>query len=840
MLKTTLAGLRAHKLRLLLTGLAITLGVGFIAGTFVLTDTMEKGVDKKFAKSADKVDVAVLPKGSSGPSDSTEGQLPAALLEKIRALPGVTEAQGAVRGDAPLVGKDGKVVGDMPTVGLSVPGGRLQRYELDKGRVPAGPNEAVVDTKTAEREGFTVGQAITVLDGKRTPHRFTLVGIADFGIDPDAGYRGAVGFDPATATRMTGSTTYEEIDVAGGGLDAVTRAAGGSYDVVTGAQLGDRLAKSAGADMKVIRNGLLIFGLVSLVVSALVIYNTFSILIAQRMREMALLRCVGATRRQIFGSVLTESAVVGFVGSLTGLIAGLGLGGGALALFNALGAGIPTAAVTLAPRTIVVGLLVGVVVTVVSALLPARAATRIAPIAALRTDLEPGSGRFRLGWPRTVLSALLGLGGLGLGVFGALVMAKGQAAMFTVAVSGGLVFLAVITLMPALVRPLGRLAGAIPARLGGVPGRLAVENARRSPRRTATTTIALTIGVGLMSLFAVVAASGKATTDAQLDKQFPVDYQLTTQFSGGDAGDEPVPRALTAVLRNVPQVASVTELRTKETLVGGTEERVGSVTPSSLGTVLKPEFATGSLADLRPGTVAVDQETAKGRGLRAGQTVQVKTRQGNVPLKVIGTFGTDAPVTPFLVTEADFNRYFAARDPEMIFVNAKEGAASKGARTAVENAAQPYPTVKVISSAELREQFSKAIDMVLMIFGGLLGLAIIIALFGIANTLTLSVVERTRESALLRALGITKRQLRRMLSVEAFVMAVMGAFTGVVLGVAFGWAATTAMAASAVFALPWLQVIGFMVLAGLAGMVAAVLPARRAAKASIVESLAHD
>ncbi|GAA2607254.1 FtsX-like permease family protein [Actinomadura fulvescens] len=835
MLKTTLAGLRAHKLRLLLTGLAITLGVGFIGGTFVLTDSMEKGVDKKFARSADKVDVAVLPK----PSAKDEG-LPAALLDRIRALPGVTEAQGAVRGDAPLVGKDGKVVGDMPTIGLSVPGGRLQRHELDEGRAPAAPNEAVVDTKTADREGFTVGQSITVLDERRTPHRFTLVGIADFGIDPDAAYQGAVGFDTATAVRMTGRTTFEEIDVAGGSVEAVARAVGGSADVLTGAKLGERLATSAGADMKIIRNGLLIFGLVSLVVSALVIYNTFSILIAQRMREMALLRCVGATRRQIFGSVLTESAVVGLVGSVTGLVAGLGLGGGALALFNALGADIPTAAVTLAPRTILVGLVIGVVVTVLSALLPARAATRVAPIAALRTDLEPGSGRFRLGWLRTVAAALFGLGGLGLGVYGALVMDKGEIAMFTVALSGGLVFLAVITLMPALVRPLGRLAGAIPARLGGVPGRLAVENARRSPRRTATTTIALTIGVGLMSLFAVVAASGKATSDARLAKQFPVDYQLMTQFSGGDRDDEPVPRALAEALRKVPQVATVTEVRTQETMVGGTEEHVGTVTPSSLGTVVKPEFATGSLADLRPGTVAVDDGTAADHGLRLGQTVQIKTRRGDVPLKVIGTFGTDAPVPPFLVTEGEFDRHFAVRDPRMIFVNAREGAAGEGARTAVEKAAQPYPTVKVTSSAELREQFTKAIDMILMIFGGLLGLAIIIALFGIANTLTLSVVERTRESALLRALGITKRQLRRMLSVEALVMAVIGAFTGVVLGIAFGWAATTAMAESSVFALPWLQVIGFVVLAGLAGMAAAVLPARRAAKASIVESLAHD
>ncbi|MEU5876913.1 FtsX-like permease family protein [Spirillospora sp. NPDC047279] len=833
MFTTTLAGLRAHKLRLLLTGLAITLGVGFIAGTFVLTDTMQKGVDQKFAKSADKVDVAVLPKKNSG------DRLPEALLARIRALPGVTEAQGAVRGDAPLVGKDGKVVGDMPTVGLSVQGGRLLRYDFEKGRAPAGPGEVVVDAKTAEREDLEVGDTVTVLDRKREPRRFTLVGVADFGIDQDAAFRGAVGFDQATTMRMTGERTFEEIDVAGGSRAAVATTAGGSYDVLTGAALGERLAKDAGADMKIIRNGLLIFGLVSMLVSALVIYNTFSILIAQRLREMALLRCVGATRRQIFGSVLAESAVVGLIGSLTGLVAGLGLGGGALAIFNALGAGISTAGVALAPRTIVIGLLVGVVVTVLSALLPARAATRVAPVAALRSELEPGGGRFRLGRLRLAFAGLFGLGGLALGGYGALGMDKGEVAMFTVAISGGLVFLAVIALMPALVRPLGGLAGAVPARLGGVPGRLAVENARRSPRRTATTTIALTVGVGLMSLFAVIAASGKATTDAQLDQQFPVDYQLQTQF-GGEGESDPVPQALAASLRGLPQVAAVTELRQKDTAVAGTKESVGAITRTSLGTIVEPEFSSGSLAALRPGTVAVREYLAEERGVKVGDTLAITTRHGVVRVKVSGVFATDAPAPPVLMTEDDFARGFGAVAPALVFVNAKEGAAGEGAREAVENAAQPYPTVRVTSAEELREQYGKAIDTVLMIFGGLLGLAIVIALFGIANTLTLSVVERTRESALLRALGITRRQLRRMLSVEALVMAIIGAFTGVVLGVAFGWAATTAMADSSIFALPWLQVIGFMVLAGAAGMVAAVLPARRAAKASIVESLAHD
>ncbi|MEO3825394.1 FtsX-like permease family protein [Actinomadura sp. B10D3] len=831
MLRTTLAGLRAHKLRLLLTAVAITLGVGFISGTFVLTDTMDKGISKTFAKSADKVDFAVVPKG-----DDPEEGVPADLLGKVRALPGVTEAQGVVQGDAALVGKDGKAVGDFPTAGMSVPSGRLLRYDVDKGRPPSGGGEAVLDTELAKREGYGVGDTVTVLDGKDRPHRFRVAGLVDFGIDQEASFRGAVGFDPATALRMTGEKTYREIDVAGGDKAAVKAATGGAYDVFTGEELGARLAKAAGADTKIIRTGLLIFGLVAMLVSALVIYNTFSILIAQRMREMALLRCVGATRRQVFGGVLVESFAVGLVGSLLGLAAGVGLGEGALVVVNRLNASVAVAGPSLAVRTIVVGLLVGVVVTVLSALLPARAATRVAPVAALRADLEPGSGRFRLGWIRTGVAVLLGAAGLALGTLGSVVMEKGETAMYVVAFAGGVFFLAVIAAMPALVRPLGRLAGAVPARLGGVPGRLAVANAQRAPRRTATTTIALTVGVGLMSLFAVVAASGKATASSQLEEQFPVQFQIRTQDYEGT-----VPHALAESLRKRPEVTEAVEMRREETTVAGDDGTISTITPSALGTILKPEMKQGTLAAAqKPGTAMVDEMSAKVSGRGIGQTLQVKTSRGTVPVKITAVYREGSSLSGIIVPEADFTRYFGVRDPAEIYVKTRDGVPASQARRAMEDAARPYPAAKVVSSAEFEESLSKAVDTVLMVFGGLLGLAIVIALFGIANTLTLSVVERTRESALLRALGLTKRQLRRMLSVEALVMAVIGAFTGVVLGIGFGWAATNAMATDSIFALPYLQVTGFVVLAGAAGMIAAVMPARRAAKTSVVESLAHD
>ncbi|MFC5187047.1 ABC transporter permease [Actinomadura harenae] len=835
MLKTTVAGLARQKLRLLLTALAITLGVGFITGTFVLTDSMKSGVDKTFAKSADKIDVAVLPKRAAD-------DLPPALLAKVKGVPGVTDAEGLVKGDAALVGRDGKAVGDSPTLGMSMPSGRLLRYELNGGRTPNGPSEAVLDTRLAKREQFKVGDAVTVLDHKNKPHRFTVVGLVDMGMDAEASFRGAVGFDAATTTAMTGVKSFSEIDVLGGGRDAVASAAGPAYDTLTSKALAQRLAKSNGADTTVIQTGLLLFGLVAMLVSALVIYNTFAILIAQRMREMALLRCVGATRRQVFGGVLTEAVVVGFVGSLLGLAAGLGLGAGALAVIGSFDTGIKLAGPALTVRTVLVALLVGVVVTVVSALVPARAATRVAPVAALRADLEPGSGTFRLGWVRTVLTALFGVVGVGLAGYGGFGSAKGESAMYMVALGGMLFFLAVVAAMPALVRPLGRVIGALPAKTGGVPARLAVENARRSPRRTATTTIALTIGIGLMSLFSVVAASGSATVNAQLDKHFPVDFQVQSQFgdskSAADEASRRVPSSLVADLRALPQLGEVTAAREAgRPKSGHRDTTVTTVTESAFGSMIKLGTVKGSVAAPKPGTLIVDKDTARDKHYQVGQTVQVRGDRGVLPLTVAGVFSGDVPLRGVLIGPADFARVSAVQDAATVWAKTKPGVQVDEARGAVDAATKAYPTIRVGSMAEMRDQFGKAVNTLLMVFGGLLGLAIVIALFGIANTLSLSVVERTRESALLRALGLTRRQLRRMLSVEALVMAVIGAVTGIVLGVGFGAAATYSMSDSAVFAVPYAQIIGFVVLAAVAGVLAAVMPARRAAKASVVESL---
>ncbi|WP_433511571.1 ABC transporter permease [Nonomuraea sp. CA-143628] len=828
MLRTTLAGLRAHKLRLLLTSLAITLGVGFIAGTFVLTDTMKAGLSQQATAEADKVGLAVLP-------EDREAVLPERLLDQVRGLSGVLEAQGLIRGSAPLLGKDGKAVGNAPTTALSIVTGRLDRTTMISGTGPGSDDQvAVLDKNTAKAQGLKLGDTITVLDSRHREQRFRLVGIMDTGLDQMLAYTGAIGFTPATAQRMTGAKGFAEIDIAGDGAglkQAVASAAGAGAKVKTGAELAKSLAADSGIQMESLTTGLLLFGLVAMLVAALVIYNTFNILVAQRAREMALLRCIGATRGQVFGSIILESTAVGLLSSALGLLAGYGLGAATLAVLGALDAPLPTnAAIALTPVTMLSGLGLGLLVTVGAALLPARAATRVAPIAALRTQVEEQT--FRTGVVRVLLATLFLVAGLGTAGYGALAMEPGQMVpLFVVMGGGALTFLAVLILGPVLVKPLSALIGWIPARLFGVPGRLAVDNSGRNPRRAATTTVALTIGVTLMTLISVVTASMRVTMTTKLDNQFPVDYLVATQER-----DAAVPRSVADSLRRGPELSSVVQIRTAKAKISGSGK---SVQVGTFNGPFKPEVRSGSMDRLEAGQVAVDAPAAAEFGLRVGGTVAVRTTEaGTVTLRVAAVLVGDANLPMFTVAERSFDEYFGQIPDTRVMVNIKDGVPTAQARKAVDAATAAYPMVRVTSATEVRGQFDDTLDMLLMIITGLLGLAILISLLGIANTLSLSVHERTRESALLRALGLTRPQLRRMLSVEALVLGLIGAVVGVVLGGVFGWAAMRAMIDGAWFVLPVGQIVLFVALSGLAGVLAAVLPARRAARASIVGSLA--
>jgi putative ABC transport system permease protein len=389
-----------------------------------------------------------------------------------------------------------------------------------------------------------------------------------------------------------------------------------------------------------------------------------------------------------------------------------------------------------------------------------------------------------------------------------------QAGLILVMAGGSVFFLGVLALGPVLVRPLSAFAGWLPARLFGVPGRLAVENSRRNPRRAATTTVALTVGVTLMTLISVIVATTRATVTRQLDQQFPVDYVVMTQ-----ARDNTLPRAVAAELRKNPQIQTVAEIRSVRAVVDGRREQVGNL-PAAM--------------HLAAGQAGLSESAARRARVRVGDTLRLKAwTQGMVTLKVATTFDDAATrqlgQADVVLTDAEFDRYFGAVPDVRILVNAKDGADATAARLAVEAAAQPYPTARVLSSTEMRDQLDDALDMILMIIAGLLGLAVLISLLGIANTLSLSVHERTRESAVLRALGLTRGQLRGMLSVEALVLGLMGALVGVVLGTVFGWAATHTMINDILFRAPVGQILAFVALSGLAGVAAAIPPAHRAA-----------
>ncbi|MEO3809735.1 FtsX-like permease family protein [Sphaerisporangium sp. B11E5] len=838
MIRTTLAGLRTHKLRLLLTSLAITLGVGFIAGTFVLTDTMRAGFDQRMAASASKVDVAVRPRTG----ENAAKVLPADLA-KVTGVAGVAEAHGLVRGDAALLGKDGKAVGDAATAAVSVTPGRLNRTTITKGVAPAGDGEAILDEDTAKTRGFAVGDTVTVLDHKGARHDFRLVGLFDIGVDQQLAYTGALGYTPEVARAMTGRSAFAGIDVAaaqgtdpGALVPAVSAALGGRFQVMTGEELGKQLARAAGTDAQVVMFALLMFGLVAMLVAALVIYNTFNILVAQRAREMALLRCIGATRRQVFGSVLLESVVVGLISSGLGLLAGVGLGAGALALLRAFGQDVPSAGLWPEPRTIAIALAIGLFVTVAAALLPARTATRVAPVAALRTQSDEQT--FRAGVLRMIFAGLFLLAGGGVTAAG-VIMEAGQAALFVVMAGGVLTFCAVLILGPVLVRPLSAVAGWLPAKLGGVPGRLAVTNSGRNPKRSATTTVALTIGVTLVTLISVITATVGATFTARIDQQFPVDFMVAAQYSSADRDGGALPSSLAEGLRTRPELSSVVSVKETE---GKVEGHRGPVLVGTFAGPFTPVLLEGSSRDFVPGAVVVGNRVAKTLAVRPGGTLILDTPEaGPARVRVAGLFEDDTmPMPDVVVPAAAFTGYYGTMGDTRVLVNAKDGVATATARRAVEAATASYPTARVLSAAEIKGQFAQALDMLLVIVTGLLGLAILISLLGIANTLSLSVHERTRESALLRALGLTRPQLRRMLSLEALVLGLIGAFVGVTLGIVFGWAATTSLVEGTLFRVPLPQVLSFIALSGLAGVLAAVLPARRAARTSIVGSLAAD
>lgn len=846
MWRVALRGLASHKLRLALTALAVVLGVGFVAGTFVLTDTINSTFTDLFRQTTRGIDVAVRTKATfTSASNEQRAPMPAGVLDRITAIPGVAAAEGTVSGYAQLVGSDGKPVttGGAPTLGISlstVP--RLQSATLRQGRLPAGPDEVAVDAYTAKKHDFHVGDRVQILF-QGAPGEFTITGIIGFGSADNLAGATLAGFDPATAARVLDREgRYDEIDLvaADGVSESVARqrvatALGGDYEVITGRQLAESNSKLFGQFITFLDYALLAFAFVALLVGSFIIVNTFSIILAQRARELALLRCVGASRRQVLGMVLGEAGVVGLVASVAGLGVGVLIAFGLRAAFGVVGFSLPGTSLVIQTRTVVVALAVGLLVTLLAALPPGLRASRVPPVAALQQQAvyaAPQRRRWRV-LAGTLLAAA-GLTVLLLGVF----TAVGN--RWVDLAAGALAILLGVGLLSALVaRPLAGVLGWPFAHWAGQAGRLARDNAARAPRRTASTAAALMIGLALVGFASIFAASLRASVTQILDQAVAADYILSGP-AGGAQGFSP---QVAARLAQQPEIASVAGVRIGLFKVDGLTGQLFGVDPAALAQTVITQTTAGDLNEISTGGVAVREDIATAHGWQVGDRITMEFPIGGAQSEVLRAIYKDNQVNGgYLLGLADYTRYYPNQADSIALVKARPGVSADASRAAVDRVVADFPSVQVKDQAEYKQGQASQINQVLVLFYLLVALAVVIAFIGIVNTLALSVLERVRELGLLRALGMTRAQMRSMIRWEAVIIAVLGAALGLVLGIFFGWTMVRSLHDRGVtqFSVPVTTLVVFVVIAALAGVLAAVFPGRRAARIDMLRAITTE
>ena len=843
MWRATVRSLLGRKARLLLTSISIVLGVSFVSGAFILTDSLSTRFDTLFASVNQNIDVQVrgVPISDDVPDLGLgDGRvpIPEATLDAVRDVDGVQYASPGVTGQAVVVGKDGKaIVGFGPPAlgGSWDPGDTRSALTLREGRAPEAADEVVLTAYTAQQAEVAVGDEVRIVAAGGT-QTYTVVGIAQYrdGNRDSLGGETYVAFTIAEAQRMLKVDGFSIIDVHGSGgvsdedlKSRIERVAGPDTEVLTNAELNAEQTSDIKEGLGFFNTFLLVFAGVALFVGAFIIANTFSILVAQRTRELALLRALGASRGQVTRSVLAEAFVVGLISSAVGLAGGVGLSYGLQGLFSLLGQGFPDGPTRIELRTIIVALIVGVGVTCAAALFPARKAARIAPVAAMRDSAIPDKPLRRQAISGAVLAAagavamFIGLTGgplqvLGLGVF--------------------LVFLGVALLSPVLSRPVVAALGAVLGR--SITGRLGRDNASRNPRRTAATAAALMIGLALVGAIGVIGASAKASIK-DLVQGTGADFiiQSTIQF-GAAAG---ISDDAMAQLEGIPGVASVSSLAFDQARVDG-DDRTDGVQAANRGyvtTILGLTAVDGDVDDVPTGSVLLSESFATDRGLSVGQTLQLTYSTGQQSsLRVAGVFEDNSLANALIVPLSERSKFFDT-DVQIAFVSLADGADAAQVQARLDEALQDFPTLDVQDQSEFTAQQTSQIDQIMVVFQGFLVLAIIIAAIGIVNTLALSVLERTRELGMLRAIGMTRTQVKRMVRTESVIIALFGALLGVVVGVGFGIALQRALSDEGIekLALPWAQLIAYVVVAAVIGVLAAVLPARRAARLNILSAI---
>jgi len=831
-LRATFRSLLARKLRLVLSAMAIVLGVSFVSGALMLTDTLGKVFDNLFVsvneKTAVEVRGAALFEGDGG---TTRAPIPAELVGRVRAVPGVAAVSGDVNGYAQLIGKDGKAYspGGAPTFGQNYDSDpKLSPYTLRSGSAPKGPDQIAIDARTAEQTGYRVGDTVPVLvlAGRQD---FRLAGVFGFGDNDNIGGASISAFAPATALKLLSPDgSYLGIRAAAepGVDDATLRgridaALPPSVEVLTGTQSAQDQADEIKGFFGFFRTFLLVFAAVALFVGAFLIFNTFTILVAQRQRELALLRALGASRGQVTRSVVVESLVVGVLASAIGLGLGVLVAIGLQALVNQFGGSLPSTTLEVQTRTVVVSFVVGVGITLLAALLPARRAAAVPPVAAMRDAATPERSLVR----GSVIGAVLLVAGAVVLAFGL----RGEIAL--VGLGALLAFLGVAGLSPLLSRPVARALGRPLAR--AVPGRLGRLNAMRNPRRTASTAAALMIGLALVTAVSVLGASAKKSVETVVAGNLSADVIVqSSSFQG-------FPADVARVVKKAPGVGAVDSVRQDQAQVGSSATFVAAIDPAALGRSVRADTVAGDLDRLGPGRLLLSQTEAKDRGLSVGQSVPVRlARSASKPYTVAGIYADSQVLGGLLISKQDAQG-FANPNDSLLLVTDAAGASTPEVLAAVAAATTDYPTVEALD----REGFVKAaasqIDVVLAIISVLLALSILIAVLGIVNTLALSVIERTRELGLLRAVGLGRPQVRRMVRVEAVIVAIFGALLGIAVGAVLGVVTQRALADDGLeeLAFPVGRLVIFVIVAGLAGVLAALLPARRAARLDVLQAI---
>lgn len=852
MLKLTLKSLLARKLRFALTTFAVVLGVAFVSGSFIIADSLRATFGEIADNITSGVNVEIRPITTfEGDETIRQPAVPESLVARVAAVDGVASAQGVIQG-FPHVSRDNELLTTSggPTLGFNhTPNDATSAIRILPGsRSPMG-DEMLLDNYTAQRYDIAIGDTLNVRS-LTEPMDFTVTGLFTFG---ERSFGAIITlFDTATAQRLFDKLgAFDVINVQSrSGIsdqelaDAINLVLPGEYEAVIGEVVTQEYNDTFGQIINIFQYALLAFAGVALVVSAFIINNTFSIVLGQRIRELGLLRCLGATGRQVRTSVLGESVLVGIIASLAGVLAGIGVA----ALITWVisrggdGAGLPAGPIILGLRTWIVSIIVGVGITLLAALAPARRAASIPPIAAISDDFTLSVVSSRR---RSIVGVVIGVAGAAfvlLGVFGS---GGISSRLLTLALGALLLFLAVSLLSPLVARPVARLLGMPIARLARVSGHLARENAARNPRRTSSTASALMVGLALVSMVLVVGQSFKASFTSVLDTSLKADYFIQLDTPGGqEAGISPQLAyelseldgiSLAVGFRGGPGVASARVRGALQDITGTPEQ--------ALGIMVDPGLLEGTFTGLDNNGLLVHRDPANDLDLSPGDVLTVEFPQTTRDLTVIGIFD-DASITGnWLIGLTTYEQVFTPSDQYDIFVAAKiaTGTTVEEQRPFVDAVAANYPEVLLQNREEFQAEIENQINQLLVTVNALLMFAIVIATLGVVNTLVLSVFERTREIGLLRAVGMTRRQTRRMIRWEAVIVTVFGGLLGVVLGVVLGFIALAALPDSFVSTvdIPITDLVLIVLFCILMGVIAAILPARRAARLNVLDAISH-